>query len=155
MEQHLDNVESSFLPAVSPIGIRGKVGADDTYLFDANRNGEKSPTKETQTPKRNASSSGSQDHGSPPTPEGTQLLPSKTFRLHQQPLPLQELYLEQCQGQAWRRTLNSITISLSIAEQSDEGDMEATPKRSRQNLRAFAESENEVRACNTNHRIGA
>ncbi|KAB8292887.1 hypothetical protein EYC80_007253 [Monilinia laxa] len=168
MEQHLDNVESSFLPTVSPIGIRGKAGADDTYLFDANRNGEKSPTKETQTPRRDASSSGSQDHGSPPTPEGAYKTPG--------PAPRYSVQVEQPDSEQTGNTTSALetlsssptaaaaarTISRAMSrasmeekfetasqshsqsqEQSDEGDMEATPKRSRQNLRAFAEPENE------------
>ncbi|PMD67678.1 uncharacterized protein K444DRAFT_649517 [Hyaloscypha bicolor E] len=36
MQRHLNDVESSFMPVPSPIGINadGKKGADDTYLFD-------------------------------------------------------------------------------------------------------------------------
>jgi predicted nucleic acid-binding Zn-ribbon protein len=36
MQRHLNDVESSFMPAPSPIGINadGKKGVDDTYLFD-------------------------------------------------------------------------------------------------------------------------
>ena len=34
MEKHLNDVESSFMPAPSPIGITDNKGVDDTYLFD-------------------------------------------------------------------------------------------------------------------------
>jgi predicted nucleic acid-binding Zn-ribbon protein len=36
MQRHLNDVESSFMPVLSPIGtnVDGKKGADDTYLFD-------------------------------------------------------------------------------------------------------------------------
>ena len=37
MRRHLNDVESSFLPAPSPVGQAANPGADDTYLFDGAR----------------------------------------------------------------------------------------------------------------------
>jgi hypothetical protein len=37
IQRHLNDVESSFLPALSPIGMSGHKGADDTFLFDGAR----------------------------------------------------------------------------------------------------------------------
>ncbi|OBT79386.1 hypothetical protein VF21_01989 [Pseudogymnoascus sp. 05NY08] len=37
MRRHLNDVESSFLPAPSPVGQSANPGADDTYLFDGAR----------------------------------------------------------------------------------------------------------------------
>ncbi|KAA8566740.1 hypothetical protein EYC84_009270 [Monilinia fructicola] len=134
MEQHLDNVESSFLPTVSPIGIRGKAGADDTYLFDANRDGEKSPTKETQTPKRNATSSESQGHGSPPTPEGAYKTPG--------PAPRYSVQVEHPDSEQTGNTTSALE-TLSSSPTAAAAARTISRAISAQNLRSFAESENE------------
>ncbi|APA13937.1 hypothetical protein SS1G_11273 [Sclerotinia sclerotiorum 1980 UF-70] len=172
MEQHLDNVESSFLPTVSPIGKHGKAGADDTYLFDANRNGERSPALETQTPKKNINSSESEGSGSPPTPDGAYKTPG--------PAPRYAVQVENDDSEQSGNTTSALetlssptaaaaartisramsvasmgenfeTASQSISQskaQSDEEDMEATPTRSSQNLRAFSESTNDSSSPN-------
>ncbi|ESZ91269.1 hypothetical protein SBOR_8362 [Sclerotinia borealis F-4128] len=168
MERHLDNVESSFLPSVSPIGIHDKAGADDTYLFDADRNGGKPPAMETQTPKKSVWSSESEGFGSPPTPDGAYKTPGPAPRYSVQvehddseqigdtTYPLETLSSSPTAAAAARTISRAMsmasmgdnfeTASQSLAqskEQSDEEDMEATPTRSRQNLRAFAESAND------------
>lgn len=46
MQRHLNDVESSFMPVASPIGMDLKKGADDTYLFD----GAQPPPRHEQRP---------------------------------------------------------------------------------------------------------
>jgi predicted nucleic acid-binding Zn-ribbon protein len=73
IQRHLNDVESSFLPTLSPIGMTGNKGADDTYLFDGAqlppRN--RSPLKGFATPGKNATTRESKMNNapdSPPTP---------------------------------------------------------------------------------------
>lgn len=82
MRMHLNDVESSFLPAVSPIGMTGRKGADDTYLFDGEqetREGRLSPLKEMPTPVKDdlkdEESSGNSPF-SPPTPPNAYRTPA-------------------------------------------------------------------------------
>ena len=82
MQRHLNDVESSFLPAVSPIGMTGKSGADDTYLFDGARvpeRGRLSPMMEASTPakddSKNEDLSGDLPF-SPPTPPNAYRTPA-------------------------------------------------------------------------------
>lgn len=158
MERHLDNVESSFLPTVSPIGIQGKAGVDDTYLFDADRNGGKSPAIETQTPKKNAASSESSGYGSPPTPDGAYKTPGPAHDDSERTGNTTSAFETLSSSPTAAAAARTISRAMSMAsmgenyetasqsltqsqQQSDEeGDMEATPTRSRENLRAFVES---------------
>jgi predicted nucleic acid-binding Zn-ribbon protein len=51
MQRHLNDVESSFLPPLSPLGRAENKGMDDTYLFDGAQSlGRLSPLKEVATP---------------------------------------------------------------------------------------------------------
>ncbi|KAF7956430.1 hypothetical protein EAE96_003771 [Botrytis aclada] len=176
MEQHLDNVESSFLPSVSPIGKHGKAGADDTYLFDAGRNGEKSPAMETHTPpkKKKFGSNENEGHGSPtpsspPTPDGAYKTPGPAPRYSVQgehddseqigntTSNLETLSSSPTAAAAARTISRAMSIasmgensetaaqstSQSQQQSDEEEDMEATPTRSRQNLRAFVQSVND------------
>ena len=72
MQMHLNDVESSFLPTVSPIGMTGKKGADDTFLFDGPQGskGRLTPLKEKPKPTEDNMRSDSSDSrpDSPPTP---------------------------------------------------------------------------------------
>ena len=81
MQMHLNDVESSFLPAVSPIGMTGKKGADDTYLFDGapgSKEGSLSPLKEMSTPAKDTlgTDSGENAPFSPPTPPNAYRTPA-------------------------------------------------------------------------------
>jgi predicted nucleic acid-binding Zn-ribbon protein len=82
MQMHLNDVESSFLPALTPIGMTGKKGADDTYLLDGAqepREGRLSPLNEISTPaKDNSKSKASVDNlpFSPPTPPNAYRTPA-------------------------------------------------------------------------------
>ncbi|KAL3426477.1 microtubule associated protein [Phlyctema vagabunda] len=78
MQRHLNDVESSFLPAVSPIAT-GKSGVDDTYLFDsaqadqAASNPNPNPNPEVKTP---AKEDRVQETAvSPPTPDNAYQTP--------------------------------------------------------------------------------
>lgn len=62
IQRHLNDVESSFLPVLSPIGMGGKKGVDDTYLFDG-----------AQPPRRDSPLMGFTTHG-----ENTMIKESKT-----------------------------------------------------------------------------
>ena len=71
MQRHLNDVESSFLPAVSPIGMTGKKGADDTYLFDGAQQPDQdrlSPPKEAATPRKDNLKSEDSSGNSPFSP---------------------------------------------------------------------------------------
>ncbi|KAI9643751.1 hypothetical protein NHQ30_008375 [Ciborinia camelliae] len=165
MERHLDNVESSFIPTVSPIGIRTKTGVDDTYLFDADRNGRMSPELQTPTKGAWSNNEGQSSSNSPPTPDGAYKTPGPAPRYsvqveHDDPEEIGnttsslETLSSSPTAAATARTIsraistasigeNFETASQSIShsqEQSEQEDMEATPTRSRLNLRAFFES---------------
>lgn len=77
MQRHLSNVESSFMPVASPIGMHGKKGADDTFLFDgAQPTARKiSSVAEVSTPSKSQP-----EHinlpPSPPTPSGAYQTPA-------------------------------------------------------------------------------
>jgi predicted nucleic acid-binding Zn-ribbon protein len=73
LQRHFNDVESSFLPALSPITMFGSRGADDTYLFDGAQPPPRvieSPLKGFSTPNKNATTSRTQIEAvlSPPTP---------------------------------------------------------------------------------------
>ncbi len=81
MDKHLNDVESSFMPMFSPIGLEGPKGADDTYLFDTSKRGQPhNPSKEL-SPKQLPTiqlngSGGSQTPSSPATPDGAYKTPA-------------------------------------------------------------------------------
>jgi chromosome segregation ATPase len=77
MQRHLNDVEESFLPTLSPIGMTEK-GADDTYLFDGAARGQSSPLKEENfTPKKNnTKTSEKTPPSSPPTPPNAYQTPA-------------------------------------------------------------------------------
>jgi predicted nucleic acid-binding Zn-ribbon protein len=77
MQRHLNDVESSFMPIASPIGMDAKKGADDSYLFD----GAQPPPRYRERPPQDLAASTepiesrnatTEDHGngtfSPPSP---------------------------------------------------------------------------------------
>ena len=70
MQRHLNDVESSFLPALSPIGLSVNKGVDDTFLFDRvhEKSGMLSPLRELATPNNNGKTEKKQPDFSPPTP---------------------------------------------------------------------------------------
>ncbi|TVY65572.1 Anucleate primary sterigmata protein B, partial [Lachnellula suecica] len=74
LHRHLNDVESSFLAAPSPIEVQDNKGADDTYLFDRAdlpRHHQQTSSKDSTTPSKNAASSEVQEGNtpsSPPTP---------------------------------------------------------------------------------------
>jgi len=70
MQRHLNDVESSFLPALSPIGLSGNQGVDDTFLFDRiqAKSDRLSPLRELATPNNNGKTEKNQPAFSPPTP---------------------------------------------------------------------------------------
>ncbi|PQE09509.1 Anucleate primary sterigmata B protein [Rutstroemia sp. NJR-2017a BBW] len=148
MRRHLDNVESSFMPAVSPIGLRGKTGEDDTYLFDSGRDDaddEDTSAKETQTPRKPAGPKKEQEFGSPPTPDGA----------YKTPGPPQARYAVNVEnedsGHSGEDNTSALETLSSCGRCQDHfpshvngkrtnEDQDATPTRSSQNLRAFVES---------------
>ncbi|CAL3968946.1 hypothetical protein PZA11_004894 [Diplocarpon coronariae] len=72
MQRHLNDVESSFMPAPSPIIMNGKKGVDDSYLFDgaqAPPRDQHRPADMAATPTKRSSESQVPDTPiSPPTP---------------------------------------------------------------------------------------
>ncbi|KAG9240232.1 hypothetical protein BJ878DRAFT_307905 [Calycina marina] len=69
MQWHLNDVESSFLPALSPIGVSSSKGVDDTFLFDGvqAKSGRLSPLRELATPNHNGKTERNQRAQSPLT----------------------------------------------------------------------------------------
>lgn len=73
MERHLNDVESSFMPVPSPIGMASKNGMDDTYLFDGaqpSAANEPSPLGRTPPPTKSTAATEAPDANatlSPPT----------------------------------------------------------------------------------------
>jgi predicted nucleic acid-binding Zn-ribbon protein len=80
MQRHLNDVESSFMPVPSPIGIgmEGKKGADDTYLFDGNQPLPKDQVRPgTASPSKNPTEPTNGDvPSSPPTPANAYKTPA-------------------------------------------------------------------------------
>ncbi|PQE24911.1 Anucleate primary sterigmata B protein [Rutstroemia sp. NJR-2017a WRK4] len=164
MRRHLDNVESSFMPAVSPIGLRGKTGEDDTYLFDSGRDDaddEDTPAKETQTPRKPAGPKKEQEFGSPPTPDGAYKTPGPPQARYAVNVENEDSGHSGEDNTSALETLSSsptaaaaartISRAMSMASVNDyetasqsragtDEDQDATPTRSSQNLRAFVES---------------
>ncbi|TAQ84362.1 hypothetical protein B7494_g7322 [Chlorociboria aeruginascens] len=66
MQRHLNDVESSFLPTVSPIGMSNKAGVDDTYLFDGAAQG--SPLRGLKSIDTNATAEAHSIDNSPSPP---------------------------------------------------------------------------------------
>lgn len=160
MERHLNDVESSFLPSVSPIGMTSKRGADDTYLFDGAHEsalGRLSPLRETVTPaKDNSMSEGASAESpfSPPTPPNAYRTPAP----EQQASESQENSMNPGDTTSSLETMSSSptaaaaarTVSRAISMASmggyeradhtgdgtqdntdEEGDLEATPRKPR------------------------
>jgi len=77
MQRHLNDVESSFLPALSPIGLSANKGVDDTFLFDRQQtdSGRLSPLRELGTPNNNGKTEKTLPDFSPPTPENAYKTP--------------------------------------------------------------------------------
>jgi predicted nucleic acid-binding Zn-ribbon protein len=83
MQRHLNDVEDSFLPAPSPIGIGGEKGTDDTYLFDEAqpppRGGQNTVNEPSAIDKNTVTSSKEDAYQSwPPTPPGAYRTPAPT-----------------------------------------------------------------------------
>jgi hypothetical protein len=80
MQRHLSDVESSFMPVFSPIGLEGKSGVDDTYLFDASKRGQQYLPKEQPAPIKEEEQehipAGMQSPSSPETPSGLYKTPA-------------------------------------------------------------------------------
>lgn len=82
IQRHLNDVESSFMPAISPIGMSGNKGADDTYLFDGAQPPPRreSPLRGFNTPNKNATtkveSKIEDGSASPPTPPNAYQTPA-------------------------------------------------------------------------------
>ena len=77
MQRHLNDVEESFLPELSPIGMTGKKGADDTFLFDGAQSPRRSsPLKQASTPGKSHSSESIVEPSSPPTPPNAYQTPA-------------------------------------------------------------------------------
>lgn len=78
MQRHLNEVESSFLPAVSPAGGAAKDGADDSFLFDKSRQQvhmpRLSPLQEVDATRRSPDKE--DQASSPSTPEGAYETPA-------------------------------------------------------------------------------
>ena len=160
MQKHLNDVESSFLPAVSPIGVAGQNGADDTYLFDraqASEEGRLSPVNEVDTPARNAPKSGDNAEFpfSPATPPNAYRTPAP----EQQILELEETSTNPRDTTSSLETISSsptaaaaartVSRAISMARMvgyetandegerqsqdntDEEGDLEATPRKPR------------------------
>lgn len=73
MQKHLNDVESSFLPTLSPIAVTEKPGADDTFLFDNKPKESATPPLESDKPKtpsrkRDGEATGADSRRSSPTP---------------------------------------------------------------------------------------
>ncbi|KAL2071973.1 hypothetical protein VTL71DRAFT_11316 [Oculimacula yallundae] len=72
MQMHLNDVESSFMPVMSPISMNGKKGADDTFLFDGAqpppRDQQSAPERSTTPSRLRAQKQEPDTPMSPPTP---------------------------------------------------------------------------------------
>jgi predicted nucleic acid-binding Zn-ribbon protein len=80
MRRHLMDIESSMLPALSPVGQAGHLGLDDTYFFDGARPAQSSPIHiaDISTPGKQASARDAMDDStsSPPTPQDAYSTPA-------------------------------------------------------------------------------
>jgi predicted nucleic acid-binding Zn-ribbon protein len=158
MQRHLNDVESSFLPAVSPIGMTAREGTDDTYLFDGTQEPEQgrlSPLKEAITPAKGDSKNEDPSGNLPfshPTPPNAYRTPAP----EQQGLESQENSMNAGNTTSSLETMSSSptaaaaarTVSRAISMVSmggyetaddtgdggeehtdEEGDLEATPRK--------------------------
>jgi len=148
MQRHLNDVESSFLPALSPIGMTGKNGADDTYLFDRAQptgRGRLSPLEELSSSSQKPS--GEAAPLSPATPPGAYRTPGpaeeNTMDIGNTTSSLETMSSSPTAAAAARTVSRAISIASmggydaandAINPQSgdhtdEEGDVEATPRK--------------------------
>ena len=161
MQRHLNDVESSFLPAPSPLGVNGKEGVDDTYLFDGAQDPKVrrlSPLKEADTPRSETKSQ--HDLSSPSTPPNAYQTPGlpraespaegHTPEMGNTTSSLETLSSSPTAAAAARTVSRVISMASNpeadtVTDAKSQSGMEdeenqQTPKKSRQNLQPFVES---------------